>query len=661
MNEEYVSKYLTGQDIDNALDKATTAVQPEDLDELKEDLSQLSGLNVTWIEDKYINSSGSESNAPSSSSVKYYASDYIDIKGAFSIAFENYNYYGLYDSEKNVISTTSTGTENAKAVNISVPSNACYLRYTKEVKQHNSRYYAYVSNIKEMGKNLLEAIEAINDITGSEKDISRDVNYTIHGYIKPDGTIATISASYYYSDTIELNEGETISLYAKGATVVSALSKWSADGTNWISNIKSYETTGEFETIEHTALTKEYVRISYFEVLPVVKIVKSGITYRIEKVENMTTNLSESVEEVEKQVLDNLTTSTKDVSSEFVYHDHAYIKNNGEIASIGAAYYYSDVYKLEAGESITIYAQGAPAVSAISNWSEDGLTWKSNIQSYAEAQVFETIEHTAEDTEYIRISYFQVLPVITATKLGIPDKISTFDSKISFVNSRIDNVENEIKEGKTNYLAMYKSIVCCGDSLTFGAVYVSASGSVQAFNPYPSVLAMLSGQSVDNLAIGGFKASDWWERYNEEITESNKLYIVYLGTNGGLTNTVDTDCEGSDLNNFAETETGYYGKILQKIQDTHNKAILIKPYTSSGDIIQTKQAIDAFAIKYNTIAFEPIQLTDMYFHYYRGSTSGTNMVHLNDAGYAKFASILYDRICSLSPEDAYKIAPNYTA
>jgi lysophospholipase L1-like esterase len=208
-------------------------------------------------------------------------------------------------------------------------------------------------------------------------------------------------------------------------------------------------------------------------------------------------------------------------------------------------------------------------------------------------------------------------------------------------------------------LQQYDNIVCCGDSLTYGAVYYRSEVK-QALNPYPKVLGKLTGCNVANIASGGYSAKNWWDNYNAEITGENKLYIIYLGVNGQLTDTVDTDCVGNDYTTYANTNTGCYGKIIQKILDNGSQVILIgiEQMLSSSTYTDTIKAVNSLATRFGVPKVDsPAKYLYADAYHRAPGSSDINSVHLNNLGYAKFASILVHEISNLSPEEQYKLQP----
>ena len=126
--------------------------------------------------------------------------------------------------------------------------------------------------------------------------------------------------------------------------------------------------------------------------------------------------------------------------------------------------------------------------------------------------------------------------------------------------SLFDNIENKIE-----YPQLYDNIACIGDSLTLGA---SGNGAEILTKNYPHFFEKLSDATLTKIAEGGASAKKIWDDYIS-INTSLSNYdcaIIFLGTNGGLTDTVSTDCDAEDYTQNADTNTGCYGKIVGKIK-----------------------------------------------------------------------------------------------
>lgn len=257
------------------------------------------------------------------------------------------------------------------------------------------------------------------------------------------------------------------------------------------------------------------------------------------------------------------------------------------------------------------------------------------------------------EAKYVRVSNRTNIlsndDVILVSK--IKNKVDELSEKVSYIIDSSDNT--------TDIIGMYDKVICFGDSLTFSQVYYGPGNSDQrqAFSTYPQILAKLCGIESEQYAVPGDTPKSWWERYYNTAFDDNGLYIVFLGTNGGLTDTIATDCPGTDISNYADTATGYYGRILQSIANTGNYAVLIKIFGGGGESKETTNSvIEQFGTRYNfpVIDVESTERTDRNYHYYPDK-SGYNALHFNDLGYAWLANTVKQRINNLTTDDKFKI------
>ena len=214
-----------------------------------------------------------------------------------------------------------------------------------------------------------------------------------------------------------------------------------------------------------------------------------------------------------------------------------------------------------------------------------------------------------------------------------------------------------------NVLTVFDNITCCGDSLTYSQVYTSASTSRQAYITYPEALEKQTGTSTTALATAGYSASDWWENYETDIVQkTNQLAIVYLGNNGGFTDTLATDApENTDPSTWADTNTGCLAKIVQKFKSLDAKVCLVKCYATSGtgtsDLTTTNSVITQVAERFGCGLVESTYLSAAAYHYYP-DLSGRNDTHYNDLGYSGFASKLIDNISFMSGDYLKYLIPS---
>ncbi len=181
-------------------------------------------------------------------------------------------------------------------------------------------------------------------------------------------------------------------------------------------------------------------------------------------------------------------------------------------------------------------------------------------------------------------------------------------------------------------------------------------------------MARRTGAEVTSIAVPGYSASRWWQEYVdgtlEEITQKeNQLAIIYLGTNAGPTDTLDTDAPSyMDYTNWASTNTGCYAKIIAKCQEVGCKVILVQCFYTSGDKNAniTNAVIDKMADRFKCGVVPPIYLKEKALHCFAdGREHGTDTtVHYNDLGYSAFTDALIHEIDNMKDEYMQNIVPN---
>ena len=213
-----------------------------------------------------------------------------------------------------------------------------------------------------------------------------------------------------------------------------------------------------------------------------------------------------------------------------------------------------------------------------------------------------------------------------------------------------------------NVLSAFNNITCIGDSLTFSQVYTGRTASRQAFVTYPNVLGKVTGATTEGLARAGADPLSWWSEFNTQIvSKTNQLFIIYLGTNNGLTDTLDTDAPASsDWSDWAATNTGTYAKIIAKAKSVGGKVLLVKCFATSGtgtaSLAITNSVIAQAAERFECAIVEPIYKPDFKYHCYPDGT-GTNGVHYNDLGYSAFTHELIKAVGNLPDGNLAKIVP----
>ena len=204
---------------------------------------------------------------------------------------------------------------------------------------------------------------------------------------------------------------------------------------------------------------------------------------------------------------------------------------------------------------------------------------------------------------------------------------------------------------------MFDNITYCGDSLTFSQVSTSPSAYRAAKKTYPEIVAGICGNNAITLAHPGDTAKRWWDNFNSQlVSRTNNLYMVYLGTNKGLTDTIDTDCPvDGEIEDYADTNTGCYGKLMKKIQELGDKAILVKITPEYAHSEVTNSVIEKFGLRFNYPIVKNDRIDELVYRYYPDG-SGYDNVHPNDIGYCFFANRLIKNISELSYEMLKRLA-----
>lgn len=342
---------------------------------------------------------------------------------------------------------------------------------------------------------------------------------------------------------------------------------------------------------------------------------------------------------VETAVLSGYVPSFTTVSGKFI--------NSAGVESSSANFTHSSVISVSAESYVTFKATGyLQGVAMIATCDQSGTTFVPVAVSVDSSE--HTYTYFAEQDCYIVISY--------KTSAGHEIYIYGATANVSLL-ANINSIESALPLVSKNILSAFTSITCIGDSLTFGAVFTASNSYRQAYKPYPTVLGTKTGATVANLGETGATGASWWASHNSQIEEkTNQLTIIYLGTNSGLTDTMDTDMSGSDYTQWADTNTGDYGKIIAKSLACGSKVVLVKIYTSSGDADVTNAVIDKMAEKFSVAVVDNPYLSDKKYHYFPDA-SGINSTHYNDFGYAVFTDQLIYNLGNLPTDIMARIIP----
>lgn len=227
------------------------------------------------------------------------------------------------------------------------------------------------------------------------------------------------------------------------------------------------------------------------------------------------------------------------------------------------------------------------------------------------------------------------------------------------MQEKFAEVDYNILNKGHDILSAFTNIMCCGDSLTASVVYTAADSvdphTRAAYRRYPDILADKTGATVTYKAFGGYHAKDWWDNYNQYITQKdNQLAIIYLGTNGMLTDTLDTDAPGDDVADYDKTtNTGAYAAIVKSFIDVGARVLLVHVCNRVDNYADRNAVIDKIGARFNCAVVDVPYLSDNKYHYWPDGT-GTNPLHYNDFGYAAWTESLIRNVGAL-PTDMMKL------
>ena len=183
------------------------------------------------------------------------------------------------------------------------------------------------------------------------------------------------------------------------------------------------------------------------------------------------------------------------------------------------------------------------------------------------------------------------------------------------------------------------SVLCIGDSLTKGVPANTTTMPNPMKQNYPFYLSRMIDAECTNAGVPGIKTSEWYlEQYsNYTMTDYNAI-VIFLGTNGQLTDTLDTDVDPyDDYNDYAATETGYYCKLIEHILSDNSNVIIVLVnvwrVNTGGNTART--VISKIGQKYSLPVVDTYDLRYDVNPAYHG---GSNNVHMAKAGYLALAN-----------------------
>ena len=558
--------------------------------------------------------------------------------GTYSLGHrENAERVYFYNSEQNFISASSRYGA-VDSITFTVPNNCYFVRYSfrNQTGFKSGSILTWVGPFSSESIQKIDAflkvfaVDTVEKIEGLSKyfvkipttfENGKFVSYT-------NGTVVDFSG-YSASDYIEISDASVVNINKAITTAADYRGAAFYDSNkNYISGYQY--TVNNPDVCINVPSNATYIRFTAkTSELTSTEIRKVDVFGAIDKV---------------RAKINSLVDSTLNVAiGEYI--DGKYVNyTNGNITDI-AGYSVTDYIEIGSASKLRLVATSVSVVDV------RGAAFYSSSKGYISGYQYTGVN---VDVELSVPSGARYIRFTTKTSAKLSTHLYIYD--IYGLLKKTDSRLNEL-EADGNVLAAFNNIICIGDSLTDSQVWTGNASVRRAYRTYPQILGKLCGtDSVTAYAQSGDTTIANWNRYNSQVSsQTNALAIIYLGTNGGLTDTLDEDAPAdTDPSTWADTNTGCYAKWVDKLLSLGYKVLLIKPFgTSSQTTALTKEVVGKIGARFGAAVLESFRSADDKYHYYP-DLSGANWVHYNDLGYAWFASNLIRQVSKL-PTDQMKL------
>lgn len=615
--------------------------------------------DITITDNIYIKfNTGAEQSSTGYCATGFIPTDYpIVVKTKVS---EDQSGISFYNANKNFISGSgyNPASDNETEVTLTPPANAAYVRISCLKSYKNSftcRYNKALTTIEGKITGLNSEITELNtEIQATNKKIDNlsKVDYEVveSSYININtGSRATNVPAYFSTEYILLDAD--INVRTKVGNDLSGICFYN-ENKAFISGYNPYSDNETEVTLEPPE-GAIYVRITcatnyadqflchYKDLLGRVEIEISEVNDEISDLENDISPLTE---------LDN--TNYEVVESSYINY------STGSRASNVSAYFSTEYVPLT--YPVIVKTKVSNDLSGICFY-DASKRFISGYNPYDDNETEVTLE-PPEGAVYVRISCFTNY----ASKF-----VCKYKDVLLSMKESVGDIQEFIDKNASNIVptfwaqAMWK-VLCIGDSLTSGANYTEEWGEqtspgASIDQNYPRMLGRLINGEVTNAGFSGYSASTWWNSKRNSYTYNDyDTFIIWLGTNNGLTDTLDTDVDPyDDYNDFAETETGYYCKIIEKIKEENESCLIVltKIFASKDSVSETNTTIDHIAEKYN---LPVIDNSDLGAGAHPELHGGINNPHFGKAGNAFVANRYVARTSEWFAENPLRCEYHYT-
>lgn len=471
------------------------------------------------------------------------------------------------------------------------------------------------------GKTFSELKSNVNTIHNTQYPTFSDVN----GYVAENGAVVTSTSTagtWMHSSPIKVDAYKTIIYKGKGyEQAVSMISITDANGNAYEPKAVSVDDKLRTYTF-HTGENDCYISISYLDAD------KSAVQLYIvddpeTKANSLYSHLQYTNENVDVEI---------GMDNKYVYATGALAPNNH--------YVITTPFTCNAFDTLYVFCKGVNEnVAVIAEVHGDKYT----PILIADSDTQKVYKYTVPHSGTFVVSYEKeyALQIRKASILSSHPK-ETYDNN------------------KWAY-SMWK-ILCIGDSLTSGAAYSKGWEGASIDQNYPRILGRMLNAEVTNGGISGYTPKYWYEDYISKYNFADyDTFIIWLGTNEGLTDTLDADVNAhNNPDNYANTNTGCYCKIIEAIKKANKDCLIVltKVFASSGNQEVTNNVIDKIAEKYRLLVIDNSDLDQIVkpeLH------AGLNNPHFGKAGNAFVANRFIQRINEWISEDPLRSEFGYTA
>lgn len=175
---------------------------------------------------------------------------------------------------------------------------------------------------------------------------------------------------------------------------------------------------------------------------------------------------------------------------------------------------------------------------------------------------------------------------------------------------------------KATKLAQGSRVVALGDSLTFG--YGADKGQ-----DYPSVLAGLTGWQIENMGVNGDTSQNVLDRLSAVIEKTPSLVLLGIGGNDVLRRVPANETKNNII------------AIIKALKDKNIPVVLIAEPHLSASALFGKASDNPIYAEIASELSVPL-LEKAWSNILSDEKLKSDQIHANNAGYQKFAEILYE-------------------